>query len=233
MSEHSPAEVQPTENDQIGVRVDFMQSQNSSWMIRYARTGENQEVPGALPNQGLITNAHAHQGVIGNTWLFGSNKVNDFKFVTNYLSNYLPGFNSFKRNVVAELKIPNYPTTNPFYWGVPSASATGFTLGGEGTGTFADWDGLSQIADNFSWIRGRHTLKIGGEVSRTRFNGINGTYSSGIYNATGQYTGNALADLMLGDFGVTSGLFGSQIFNLRWLYVGAYVQDTWKIRRLR
>jgi hypothetical protein len=221
--------VQPTDNDQIGVRVDLMQSPSSTWLIRYAHTSENQQVPGSLPNQGQITDAHAHQGVIGNTWLLGSSKVNDFKFVINYLSNYLPSFNSFKRNVVAELNIPNYPTTNPFYWGVPSASATGYTLGGEGGGTFADWDGMGSIADHFSWVKGRHTFKFGGEVSRTRFNGINGTYSSGIYNATGQYTGNALADLLIGDFGVTSGLFGSQIFNLRWLYVGTYFEDTWKV----
>src|SRR5258708_21202135 len=115
-------------------------------MVRYARTGELQKVPGALPNQGLITNAHAHQGVIGNTRLFGATKVNDFKVVVNYLSNYLPSFNSFKRNVVAELKIPNYPTTNPFYWGVPSASATGYSLGGVGGGTFPAWAGVGQIA---------------------------------------------------------------------------------------
>jgi hypothetical protein len=94
------------------------------------------------------------------------------------------------------------------------------------------------MADNFSWTKGRHAFKFGGELSRTRFNGINGTYSSGIYNATGVYTtnsltapttANAFANLLLGDFGLTSGLFGSQIFNLRWWYVGAYVEDSWKV----
>ena len=75
-------------------------------------------------------------------------------------------------------------------------------------------------------------------MSRTRYNGINGTYSSGIYNATGVYTTNgksgpsstnAFADLLLGDFGVTSGLFGTQVFDLRWLYVAGYVEDSWKL----
>jgi hypothetical protein len=229
--------VQPTNNDQVGVRFDYLQTANLSWMVRYAHTNEYQAVPGSFPGEGQITNSHAQQGLIGNTWVSGGNKVNDFRIVVNYLSNVLPSYNSNKNNVVAQLGI-NYPTPNPFDWGVPSASATGFTLGGEGAGTWANWDGHGTANDNFSWIVGKHAFKFGGEFGRTRFNGINGTYSSGIYNATGQYTtngiagptaANALADLLLGDFGVSSGLFGTQVFNLRWIYVGAYVEDTWKV----
>jgi hypothetical protein len=229
--------IQPTDSDQENVRVDFMQSTASTWFARYAHTREYQAVPGSFVNEGLINNAHAQQGVLGNTFLVGPNKVNDFRVAINYLNNLLPGYNAGKVNVSQQLGI-NYPTPNPFYWGVPSASATGFTLGGEGGGDWADWDGFAQITNNFSWIVGKHNFKFGGEYGRTRFNGINGTYSSGIYNATGQYTtngiagptsANALADLLLGDFGVTSGLFGTQIFNLRWNYVATYFEDSWKV----
>jgi hypothetical protein len=228
---------QPTDSDQEAARVDFIQSSASTWFARYAHTREYQAVPGSFANEGLINNVHAHQGVIGNTFLVGPNKVNDFRIDINYLNNLLPGFNAGKVNVVKNLGI-NYPTPNPFYWGVPSASATGFTLGGEGAGDWANWDGFGQVADNFSWIVGKHTFKFGGAFGRTRFNGINGTYSSGIYNATGQYTtngltgptsANALADLLLGNFGVTSGLFGTQIFNLRWNYLATYFEDSWKV----
>ena len=228
---------QPTDSDQEAARIDYMQSSASTWFLRYGHTREYQAVPSSFPKEGLINNVHAHQGVIGNTLLLGPNKINDFRLDINYIDNLLPGFNSYKVNVVKNLGI-NYPTPNPFYWGVPSASATGYTLGGEGAGDWANWDGFGQITDNFSWIAGRHTVKFGGSFGRTRFNGINGTYSSGIYNATGQYTtngvagptsANALADLLLGDFGISSGLFGNQIFNLRWNYFSAYIQDSWKV----
>jgi hypothetical protein len=237
--------VQPTNNDQEFIRVDYLQTQNVNWLFRFSRTNELQSVPSSIvPGVGLTTNSHATQGVLGNTFLIGANRVNDFKLVVNNLSNLLPSFNANKKNVVAQLGVNQnfstggYPTPNPFYWGVPSASATGLTLPGDGGGDFAYWDGFGQVGDNFSWIKGRHTIKFGAELGRTRYNGINGTYASGIFNATGVYTtnsltapstANAFADLLLGDFGLTSGLFGEQIFNLRWWYVGTYIEDSWKL----
>ena len=121
--------LQPNDNDQFGVRGDYIQSANSTWMLRYAHTREYLAVPGSFPLMGQINDSHAQQGMLGNIWLFGPTKVNDFKFVVNYINNLLPGFNSNKNNVVAQLNIPNYPTNVPFNWGVPSPERHRFHVG--------------------------------------------------------------------------------------------------------
>jgi hypothetical protein len=229
--------LQPTNNDQENIRADYVQSTNSTWMFRYAHTGESQSVPLSLPHQGNNVFAHAHQGMLGNTWVSGGNKVNDLKLGVSYLANLNASYHACTENVVAELGVPGYPTPNCIMWGVPSV---GYGIGEVGSGPFDGWNGMGQASDNFSWIRGKHAFKFGADVSRVRFNGIDGTYSAGFYTASGQFTtsgaagaaigpANTFADLLLGDFAQTSGLFGQQIFNYRWTYIGAYVEDSWKI----
>ncbi len=63
-------------------------------------------------------------------------------------------------------------------------------------------DGHAQVADNLSWIRGRHTMKFGvEEVSwfDNRFQpNTSGNPILGLYSFTGKFTGNAYADFLMG-----------------------------------
>ena len=230
--------IQPTNNDNEIGRVDYIQSSNMNWMIRYAHANEYQAVPGSFGGIGLITNSHVQQGMIGNTWTSGGSKVNDFRVSINYLSNVLPTYNSNKNNVVGQLGIGQYPTNVPFDWGVPGLGASGISNAGE-IQSWENWDAHANIRDNFAWIVGKHSFKFGGEYARIRFNGLNNTYGPGSYSFTGQYTTgsqtaaptpqNAIADLLMGNITQDTGLFGSQVFRLRWNYVGLFAEDTWKL----
>jgi hypothetical protein len=232
--------IQPTNNDFEGGRLDYAQSTSMTWMFRYTHSNEYQAVPGSFANEGQITNSHADQGMIGNTWIISPTKVNDFRIAVNYLSDILPTYNSDKNDVVAQIGFsPSvYPTNVPFDWGVPGLSATGLTLGGE-IQSALNYDAHGNMKDNFSWIVGKHSFKFGGEYGRYRFNGLNNTYGSGTYDFSGQYTtplgltapspANSFADLLLGDIELDTGLFGAQVFNLRWNYFAAFAEDTWKV----
>ena len=226
---------QPTNNDQENVRVDYLQSANSDWMFRFAHATEYNLAYGSYAGMASITQSRAFQGLFGNTWSSGGTKVNDAKLSLNYLGNIQPNSDSCKQNPIAQLGIPNYPIATCFDWGIPNAI---FGAGEPGAGTWADWEGFGQATDNFSWVVGRHTFKFGGEYGRFRFNGLNGTYNAGIFTATGQYTTNGLssiglantdADAMLGLFEQTTGLFGEQVFNLRYNYFSLYAEDSWKV----
>ena len=230
--------IQPTNNDIEGGRLDYLQSANVNWMARFSHSEEYQAVPGTFAGQGNITESHADQGLLGNTWVISPTKVNDFRIAVNYLSDIIPTYNSNKNNVVAQLGFsPSvYPTNVPFDWGFPSFGVTSFNMGGE-IQSAQNYDAHFSIRDTYSWTVGTHNIKLGGEYGRVRFNGLNNTYGSGTYTFSGQYSTNGLtsptpqnglADLLLGNISLDTGLFGAQVFNLRWNYVGAFFEDTWK-----
>jgi len=117
--------------------------------------------------------------------------------------------------------------------------------GGYGTfgdARYQDWvhqpASLSAIA---SWLRGRHTLKFGGQLYQNQFWYTAGDYNAGTYNFTGEITGNgvagrnnpvnALADLLVGaiktaDYPVPQIPVNRVNYNL-----GLFLQDDWKVTR--
>lgn len=88
-----------------------------------------------------------------------------------------------------------------------------------------------QITDNFSFIRGNHTLKAGLDFANSRIatNPSVGAAQLGTFAFTGRFTGDAFADYLLGYPNTstrgTPGLVNLLHYN-RW---GAYVQDDWRV----
>ncbi|MEP7361738.1 MAG: TonB-dependent receptor [Acidobacteriota bacterium] len=98
-----------------------------------------------------------------------------------------------------------------------------------------------QIGDNFTWVAGRHTLKIGGEWRQSVVPRDPSRYRRGQFNFNGDYTtqfpnvassrantGNGLADMLLGwaqneTWGFPNGE------KTRVPYIGAFLQDDFKI----
>ena len=59
-------------------------------------------------------------------------------------------------------------------------------------------DDLFQYDDKLSWIHGRHTVKFGAEIMRIRHLSRGQFQSSGQFSFDGSFTGNAMADYLIG-----------------------------------
>ena len=183
-------EGRPTNANQENARFDYVQSANSTWMFRYAHSGEAIYTPINIPQEGTNTDSQVHQGMLGHTWVIGTNKVNEFKFGISRLENIQATIHAGVENIVAELGIQGIDTSNPLYWGTPNVNLGGgiSNLGENSDIPFNTWDTIIQATDNFSWMHGKHAFKFGVDVSRTRYNVINGTVTRGRFTETGQYT---------------------------------------------
>ncbi len=87
-----------------------------------------------------------------------------------------------------------------------------------------------QVADDVDMVRGRHHFSLGVDVIHYQFNYRNYVIANGSTTFNGEFSGNALADFMLGQ----SSLFEQgnlQPFDGRQSYVGAYIHDNIRLSK--
>ena len=218
-----------TDGDQFTTRADLTSIQNHTFFFRFSRTNEPQYIPFAIRDQGNVVGILGQQGVLGHTAVIGANKVNEFKFGMNYFNSRNSQQRAFQRNVVGELGLQGI-SQDPLFWGIPVFQITGFgTVGECNDCPFVNWNTTFQASNNFSWTVGKHSLKLGGEARRLRYNQIGAVVPRGRFSWNGQYTGEAMADMLLGVMSGTEGQVGAPIANFRQNYFALYLQDTWKI----
>ena len=126
----------------------------------------------------------------------------------------------------------NYLPTVSRDFGYPGISITGYSRVGDVASLPIDRaDNTYQLVDNFSLIRGAHSLKAGGEARILQLNGYVEIYSRGQMNFTGALTGSGIGDLLLGlpTLGIKSQYTGPQ--TLRAKSWSGYFQDDWKVTR--
>jgi hypothetical protein len=233
------AQIPFTDNSDKGdLRLDYQQSPNSSWFLRISdrkETGVNYPtIPLPLDGQSNGTIRILDQQVaLGYTHLFGANKILDARLG---LSRTKAG--KFTLSIGQnDFTIPGLPTNPIVAGGLPSVSINGFTgFGRQSTNPQWQDPALLDPKVNFTWVKGKHSLKFGYEYEHVwmAVNDNNPLYGSftygGGYSAltTSKVTDNYWADFL---FGTTSTyqLANYFVVHLRQSLDNAYAQDDWKV----
>ncbi len=123
-------------------------------------------------------------------------------------------------------------TTNPGDFGYPQVSlSNAFTTMGDATGFTTRLDRDFELYDNVTVHRGAHTLQFGAYFFHLAFNPSYPNDARGIYTFSGQYTGNPLADFLLGDPSQAQVGIGDGAENARTNWAHLYIQDGWQLAR--
>jgi hypothetical protein len=215
---------------QFTERTDLVQSSASAWMGRYSYAKEA-EVSPALALNGTKLDTRVHQVALGNTLTIGSSLVNEFRFGYNYFYNNFGRELAGVRNVTQELGIPGIMELPADAWGIPSISITGFSGFGDNTeGPYTNRNHALEFNDSVSWIRGRHSLKIGGSLRYDMYNQIGNQFARGNFQFQNIATGYAFADYMLGYTQQDESAVALAVTKFRALSQAYYIADTWKLR---
>jgi hypothetical protein len=86
-----------------------------------------------------------------------------------------------------------------------------------------------QVRDDVSWTKGKHNLKIGGQFMRYSKNQDIFGDTQGDYNFSGIYTGNAVADFLLGYAANYSELDLEDRTHTRTSTASFYANDNWRV----
>ncbi len=238
----------PVNKIQFNQRIDFNESPNSQWFGRFSWTDEDSNTP-ALPLQGSTLVTNSRQYMVSNARVFGPSRVNEFRLGYTTLYNLIGQELAGVRDVNAELGLP-VKLPGPTSWGIPNITGFGSGLtafGNPTNGPFAIDDKIFQIIDNFSWIKGKHSIRLGGEFRTDVFNQIGNEFARGQFFFSGpannniNYTanpaitlgganvGNGIADFLLGALGRTDLAVTLAATDFKSGTYAAYIDDTYKI----
>jgi hypothetical protein len=222
------------QNEGVG-RIDHRLSSSSDLTLRYSYGRRDLFEPFAqnqtqLPGFGDYVHDRGHNALIHYQQTLGSRATNSV----------ILGLN----RAVRQIFVQNYQTNVNSLWGVsylptvardygyPGISVTGYSRVGDVAALPIDRaDNTYQLVDNFSIIRGAHSLKAGAEARILQLNGYVEVYSRGQINFTGALTGSGIGDLLMGlpTLGIQSKYTGPQ--TLRSKSWSGYFQDDWKVAR--
>ena len=167
------------------------------------------------------------------THVFSPTLLNNFR-VGRYSSVIFRGQEKSTQNNVAaeEFGLKNVrPET--FAYGPPGMAITTFQRAG-----VSDWQPTGstdinlQFNEQFTWTKGRHTMKYGADLRWLRADDLGWAIQNGTYTFNGQYSGNPFADYLLGipSFAQIAlrGL-GKYSYSLRHGEFSFYAQDDFKV----
>jgi hypothetical protein len=198
--------VTETRQDQFDIRVDDRLSNNIGFFARYSFVDTDTFRPAPLPdlgegsfNDAFGSNLNRSQGLaIGVTWTMSPTIVGDFRlgFARGNYFTYPPNFGVDGPAVIGLTNVPNDPAITG---GVPKVNIQGFDAVGRHTSTPQFQTPRSWNPRwTFSWARGAHFFKLGGELLHvsTKINDLNATI--GRMNFDNRFTNRAVGDLLLG-----------------------------------
>jgi carboxypeptidase family protein/TonB-dependent receptor-like protein len=212
--------------DGIGMRFDYQVSRTHALLGRYLQTRTDAKTPAITAAIGNTAKATLSDYMGSDTFIFTSHAINVARFSYNRIDAH-PAVTSGLKNEDFGINVPN---TNALAQGLASMSISGFFSLGDAQQPFVKRvNEVFQVSDDFTWSRGNHGLKFGGDVRKEHMviafiNRPNGDMT---FNGAAA-TGSAAADFLLGlpsQFRRTTTNQAQD--GVGWLYSG-YAQDEWR-----
>jgi hypothetical protein len=228
--------------DQFDIRIDHRINDHNQLFGHSSFENRPQYAPVPLPglaggccggNQNMREQNHA----IGYTHTFGNTMLNDLRFAfIRYGVHSTPV--DFNQNISDQVGIPNANRGNEQTSGLANIGINGYNnLGNSNWIPELSADNTYQLADSLSWVRGKHTIKLGVDYRRYQRNFFQSQAAFGQFSFSGQFTvqstgsnaSNGLADLLLGlpNYREQDGLAYKD--HTRFFELGEFIQDDWRV----
>ena len=231
-------ETQTRNVNQLSIRIDHRVSDDNNLLARFSTFDADEIQPfgtsvlqeALVPGFGRSLGTHARNLAISDTHVFGSSILNELRF----------GWLRTRGGQVSTNRGVDFAgqagllgvTRDPRDVGFPQISTRGFysTMGDPTSFVFRNNENV-ELYDNVTLDRGRHRIKFGGWFYHLRFRPEQPDNARGTFSYTGQFSGNAFADFLLGyPTSAVSGIGrGDENGRTNWLHL--YVQDDWQARR--
>jgi hypothetical protein len=249
-------------NNEFGVKWDYKFSPKNSLAVRYIFGDSFQNGPpfaGLPPNSAYPQNlfnsiapSRAQMAGISWIWNLSSTKILESRFGYTRFSQLIDVNNKVNPQTIGQSIDPNSlgidtGPLGPADFGVPYVymyhlGYGGYIGGVQGYPLTTRPDATYDWSEHFSWVKGNHTIKLGGNFQRATTNSIRNNARTGI--TVGYFTSYAgymhpsdvthvtddIEQLLLGKADNADREFGDTHRHITQNSIGFYAQDDWKIK---
>jgi hypothetical protein len=240
-------------NNEFGVKFDYKLSPNQSLAVRYLFGDSLQSGPpfaGLPPNPSYpqdifnsVAPSRAQMAGVSWTWNMGNNRILESRLGFTRFAQILGIGNNIDPR---SLGIDTGPLS-PADFGVPYVymyhlGYGGYIGGVQGYPITTRPDQTWDWSEHFSWVKGNHTIKFGGNFQRAYTNSLRNfartglavgyfTYYAGYIHPTDPtHVTDDVEQLLLGKADLADRSFGDTHRHIYQNSVGFYLQDDWKIK---
>lgn len=231
---------QQLSTDQINARLDHTWSDGTLLFGRYSLSQEDGFTPENLPGFGAFHDNRVQNFTLTLIKPFSPRLVNEFRFGAQRMRLHRFGEKANGPDWINILGIKGVGFGGPEAHGLPRFVVEGFDPFGDALlcTPCRYWNTIFQLSDKVAWVRNNHSVKIGGNVRRFRWNMLGFFQNRGFYQftrgfttrtATNDGTGQALASFLLGLPVIAQRQAGLPSMNMRQTAFDIFVQDDWRV----
>ncbi len=223
----------PDNWDSFLFKVDQKLSAKDNFAVRVLKRWETSTNPfsgSPLGTFGATTDSGQSLYGISETRIFSPTLINEFRMgLTRTINNEVSAHAG--TNWAAQYGIPG-TTTDPSLAAFPKFTVTGFETFGDST-----TNPIRYTVNNFNWndvvtwIKGSHTIKIGGDILRVQYYQPTNSNFNGSFTFNGKTTNDGFADFLLGALSGTSRKIGTVTNHIYGSAFGFFIQDDYKVTR--
>ena len=239
-SNYLDTRAQRLHSDQMNVRLDHSFSNGASAFARYSVSKEDGFTPENLPGFGADHDNKVQNLTLTSINPFGSTFVSELRLGYQKMQLHRLGEKANGVDLVGMLGIPGVGFGGPEAYGLPRFNVQGLEPFGDSLlcTPCRYSDSVFQIGEHMTWLRGRHSLKFGGDLRYFKWDMLGFFQNRGFFSftpgfttrtATNDGTGDALASFLLGLPVIAQRQAGLPSMNMRQTAFDAFVQDDWRV----
>lgn len=221
-------------SEQFVVRGDHRLSDRDSFYLVYEFQDSGTVNPFSgvgLPGYGVLSSSGTQHAVASWLHVFSPSLIAEARAGYSRLK-ILNVHEDYEVDVVKRLGIQGLTDAGrtPFNNGAPSLTVAGYTgIGGGTSQPQGRGENTFQYVGAITWIHGAHSTKFGGDYFTFPYNSFNTSFGRGSFQFDGRFSGNSVADLLLGVPFRADRTLGEPFHNSVVESTGFYFQDDWKV----
>jgi len=215
--------------NQFSGRIDYTISAKDTVFGRYTQNDQTVITPGMTSFNEQIYPSNPKDVAVGWTHTFSPRVVNNFRYGWTHTAVGLQrgdGYNSSLANPLGLANEEDQAGSD----GPPQIGVNGYGNPGSTNGTDLVREGLNMWSDYLMFQKGKHQLTAGVDIRYEPMH-LYEDWSATSIGFNGAYTGDPVADLLMGVPANTRTSFGGPTMNLSMWYQAYYVQDNYKVNR--
>lgn len=215
--------------DQENFRWDFNISNNDTVFARFTNQNQTTSVTDITPSREIIYPSAPKNLAIGWTHVFSPRLINNFRYGWSHTAvgeQRADGYDASKSNPLGLVGEVDQPGS----YGPPSFSVTNYANPGSTEGTDIVREGMNMWTESLQYQKGRHQITGGLDIRYSPIFMYEDWAATSI-SFNGSYTGDPVADLLLGVPNNGSTAIGDPTLNLRMWYQSYYVSDNYKVNK--